>query len=63
VKKDGVLYPLAWDVAKKLSELYVLKDEKVWIQDKIGLAPYGYPYSWVSNILHHYCIILQKKNV
>ena len=63
VKKDGVLYPLAWDVAKKLSELYVLKDEKVWIQDKIGLAPYGYPYSWVSNILHHYCLILQKKNV
>jgi DNA modification methylase len=62
VKKDGVLYPLAWDVAKKLSELYILKDEKVWIQDKIGLAPYGYPYSWVSNILHHYCIILQKKN-
>jgi DNA modification methylase len=61
VKKEGVLYPLAWDVAKKLSELYVLKDEKIWIQDKIGLAPYGYPYSWVSNILHHYCLILQKK--
>ena len=62
VKKDGVLYPLAWDVAKKLSNVYVLKDEKIWIQDKIGLAPYGYPYSWVSNILHHYCLILQKKN-
>ena len=61
VKKDGVLYPLAWDVAKKLSEIYVLKDEKIWIQDKIGLAPYGYPYSWVSNILHHYCLIFQKK--
>jgi DNA modification methylase len=61
VKKDGVLYPLAWDVAKQLSNLYVLKDEKIWIQDKIGLAPYGYPYSWVSNILHHYCLVLQKK--
>jgi hypothetical protein len=61
VKKDGVLYPLAWDVAKKLSDTYVLKDERIWIQDKIGLAPYGYPYSWVSNILHHYCLILQKK--
>lgn len=61
VKKEGTLYPLAWDVARKLSKLYVLKDEKIWIQDKIGLAPYGYPYSWVSNILHHYCLILQKK--
>lgn len=62
VKKGGKLYPLAWDVARKLSVTYELKDEKLWIQDKIGLAPYGYPYSWVSNILHHYCIVLQKKN-
>lgn len=62
VKKEGKLYPLAWDIARNLSSIYELKDEKIWIQDKIGLAPYGYPYSWVSNILHHYCIVLQKKN-
>jgi hypothetical protein len=61
VKKDGQFFPLAWDVAKELSKTYVLKDEKIWIQDKIGLAPYGYPYGWVSNILHHYCLIFQKK--
>ena len=60
VKKEGKLYPLAWDLAKQLGELYILKDEKIWIQDKVRLAPYGYPYSWVSNIIHHYCLILQK---
>lgn len=60
VKKDGKFYPLAWDLAKELSTLYDLKDEKIWIQDKIGLAPYGYPFSWTSNILHHYCLILKK---
>lgn len=60
VKKGGVLYPLAWDLARKLSNTYTLKDEKIWIQDKIGLAPYGYPFAWTSNILHHYCLILQK---
>ncbi len=60
VKKDGKFYPLAWDLAKELSSLYELKDEKIWIQDKIGLAPYGYPFSWTSNILHHYCLILKK---
>lgn len=60
VKKQGKLYPLAWDLAKKLGELYVLKDEKIWIQDKVRLAPYGYPYGWVSNIIHHYCLVLQK---
>lgn len=61
VKKKGKYYPLAWDLAKKLSTLYELKDEKIWIQDKVRLAPYGYPYAWVSNILHHYCLILRKE--
>lgn len=61
VKKGGKLYPLAWDMARELGKKYVLKDEKIWIQDKIGLSPYGYPYSWVSNILHHYCLILRKE--
>jgi len=61
VKKKGKYYPLAWDLAKKLSVLYELKDEKIWIQDKVRLAPYGYPYAWVSNILHHYCLILRKE--
>lgn len=60
VKKEGKFYPLAWDLAKKLGEIYVLKDEKIWIQDKVKLAPYGYPYAWISNIIHHYCLILQK---
>ncbi len=61
IKKSGKLYPLAWDVASKLSTKYALKDEKIWIQDKIALAPYGYPYSWTSNILHHYCIVMRKE--
>jgi DNA modification methylase len=61
VKKGGRMYPLAWDLAKILSEKYVLKDEKIWIQDKVSLAPYGYPFSWASNIIHHYCLILRKE--
>ena len=61
VKKGGKLYPLAWDIARILSQKYVLKDERIWIQDKIGLSPYGYPNSWASNILHHYCLILRKE--
>ena len=60
IKKDGKLYPLAWDLAKELSSDFELKDERIWIQDKVALAPYGYPHSWASNILHHYCLIFQK---
>jgi DNA modification methylase len=61
IKKEGKMYPLAWDLARMLSRKYLLKDEKLWIQDKISLAPYGYPSAWASNILHHYCLIFQKK--
>lgn len=61
VKKDGKLFPLAWDLAKELSEHFELKDERIWIQDKVALAPYGYPHSWTSNILHHYCLVFQKQ--
>ena len=61
IKKGGKFYPLAWDIARILSQKYALKDEKIWIQDKIGLAPYGYPHTWTANILHHYCLILRKE--
>lgn len=61
VKKEGKFYPLAWDLGKRLSEKYELKDERIWIQDKVALAPYGYPYSWTANILHHYCLIFRKE--
>lgn len=56
VKKGGVIYPLAWDLAHSLSEVYRLKDEKIWVQDNIRLAPYGLGNAWVSNTFHHYCL-------
>jgi DNA modification methylase len=60
VKKNGKFYPLAWDLAKRMSLKWDLKDEKIWIQDQVSLAPYGYPRAWASNIIHHYCLIFQK---
>ena len=62
LKKEGKHYPLAWDLAKKLQAKYELKDEKIWCQDKVGLSPFGYPFSWTSNIVHHYCLIFRKEN-
>jgi DNA modification methylase len=61
VKKGGKIYPLAWDIAKKLDGLYQLKDEKIWCQDNQKLAPYGYRYAWVSNTMHHYCLNFRKE--
>jgi DNA modification methylase len=56
LKKGGKIYPLAWDLASRLSEIYTLKDERIWVQDNIPLAPYGMGNAWVSNIHHHYCL-------
>lgn len=56
IKKGGRIYPLAWDLARELREVYTLKDEKIWAQDNIRLAPYGMGNAWVSNTFHHYCL-------
>lgn len=56
VKKGGKLYPLAWDLASRLSQVYTLKDERIWAQDNQRLAPYGLGNAWVSNTFHHYCL-------
>jgi DNA modification methylase len=56
VKKGGKIYPLAWDLARRLGETYALKDEKIWVQDNQRLAPFGMGSAWVSNTFHHYCL-------
>ena len=56
VKKGGVIYPLAWDLARELGQVYVLKDERLWLQDNQRLAPFGLGSAWVSNTFHHYCL-------
>lgn len=63
LKKKGKMYTLAWDIAKRLNNRFVLKDEKIWCQDKVALSPFGYPYAWTSNIVHHYCIVLRKEKI
>jgi DNA modification methylase len=62
VKKGGKIYPLAWDLARRLSRTYTLKDERVWCQDNQRLAPYGLGNAWVSNTFHHYCLQFRKEN-
>lgn len=56
VKKGGSIYPLAWDLARRLAGTFSLKDERIWCQDNVRLAPYGMGNAWVSNTVHHYCL-------
>lgn len=60
VKKRGVVFPLAWDLALQLSDELQLCHEQFWCQDDQKLAPFGYRYAWVSNTFHHYCLHFRK---
>jgi DNA modification methylase len=63
VKKGGRVYPLAWDLARRLASTYTLKDEKIWCQDNQRLAPYGLGNAWVSNTFHHYCLQFRNEQL
>ncbi|MHB2020957.1 MAG: TRM11 family SAM-dependent methyltransferase [Candidatus Xenobia bacterium] len=57
---SGEMVPVAWDLARDLAHLYVLRQERIWVQDQKMLGIWGYPTTYVSNVHHHYCLILQK---
>ena len=62
----GKLYPLAFDTAisltKRGSKSWVLKDEKIWLQDDKALVALGVNNAWVSNRHHQYCLIFRKED-
>jgi DNA modification methylase len=64
VKRDQVVYPLAWDLVFKLCKTdskFAFLGNTFWCQDDIGLKPFAVGIHWVSNTLHQYCLHLQKK--
>lgn len=56
----GEYKTLAWDVAKELSKYFQFRGERIWCQDNKTLYPYGYRYSFVPNVHHHYCLIFKN---
>jgi DNA modification methylase len=63
---NGRLYPLAFDTAisltKRGSKSWILKDEKIWLQDDKALVALGINHAWVANRHHQYCLIFRKEN-
>jgi len=53
--------PIAFDLAFRLKKKYAYQGDKIWLQSQKTLRPYGYPYAFVSNVHHHYCLIFKKK--
>ncbi|MHA2374288.1 MAG: DNA methyltransferase [Candidatus Thorarchaeota archaeon] len=57
---DGTQKPIAWDLARKLSDTFALRQEMIWCQDNKRLGVWGYPTTYVSNVHHHYCLVFQN---
>lgn len=59
------LFPLAYDTATSLTKRgkksWVLKDEKIWLQDDKPLIALGVNNAWVGNRHHQYCLIFRKE--
>lgn len=62
----GRLYPLAYDTAISLTnrkeKSWILKDEKIWLQDDKPLIALGVNSAWVANRHHQYCLIFRKES-
>jgi DNA modification methylase len=62
---NGKLYPLAFDTAvsltKRGNKSWILKDEKIWLQDDKPLIALGVNNAWVANRHHQYCLVLRKE--
>ncbi len=62
---NGRVYPLAYDTVLSLIQdeehSWILKDEKIWLQDDKSLVALGVNYAWVGNRCHQYCFILRKE--
>ena len=58
--EEGIMRPIAWDLARELSNIYVLKQEQIWCQTDKLTGIWGYPKTYISNVHHHYCLIFQN---
>ena len=58
----GSFYPLPYDFARAFGSRpgIVWKGERIWCQDRKKPMPYGYPYSFVSRVAHHSCLIFRR---
>lgn len=64
VKREHVVYPIAWDLTARLCApdgKFNYLGTTLWCQDDIGLKPFAVGTHWVSNTLHQYCLHFRKR--
>lgn len=60
--QNGEYIPASFHVAERFREEgFTFKGVRIWYQTGAPLRPYGYPYAYVPNIVHHNILIFQRQ--
>lgn len=62
IREGGEIIPFASELTLALCHIYKFQGERIWCQNQKSLKPYGYPFAYVPNIHHHYCLIFKKRS-
>ncbi len=60
--QDGEYIPASFHVAERFRQVgFEFKGIRIWYQTGAPIRPYGYPYAYVPNIVHHTILIFRKE--
>ncbi len=60
--QDGEYIPASFHIAERFRKVgFRFKGVKIWYQTGAPLRPYGYPFAYVPNIVHHNILIFRKE--
>jgi len=61
LKQKQQYYPVAWEFALKMKDFgWQIAQEFIWCQRDKKLGIWGYPNTYISNVHHHYILIVRK---
>lgn len=64
IKREHIMYPLAWDLVRFLTghdSRYEFAGATLWCQDDVSIKPFAVGIYWVSNTLHTYCLHFRRR--
>lgn len=62
--QNGEYVPASFHVAERFRQIgFRFKGVRIWYQTGAPVRPYGYPFAFVPNIIHHTILIFRKEQI
>jgi hypothetical protein len=60
--QNGEYIPASFHVAERFRKIgFRFKGVRIWYQTGAPVRPYGYPFAYVPNIVHHSILVFHKE--